>query len=115
MSLKKILQAKLIEKGYLSVNDVMQISKDLGHYYDTARRKMEIKDTPFAKKIFNEKGHIAGWALRTGCLETSNQPPKPQICDYTPRGGVNEPEVVQANLFNLKPLEPKKRHIYDFN
>jgi hypothetical protein len=110
MSLKKILQAKLLEKHYLSVNDVMQISKDLGHYYDTARRKMETKDTPFAKKIFNAKGHIAGWAL----IETASPSPIPLKNDYTPRGGVQTPEPKQDNLFNLAPVQQKIKPYYQY-
>jgi hypothetical protein len=51
MSFKKILQKELRERKRLYINDVMEISNRERHYFDTARRKLEPKDTPFAKKV----------------------------------------------------------------
>jgi hypothetical protein len=51
MSFKKILQKELRTKKRLYINDVMAIANRERHYFDTARRKLEPKDTPFAKKV----------------------------------------------------------------
>ena len=68
MSLKTILQNELIRKGRLYVNDVMEIANRENHYFDTCRRKLEPKDTPFAKK------HIVGNRIKWWDYEPSNEP-----------------------------------------
>jgi hypothetical protein len=91
MSLKTILQNELRKKGRLYVNDVMEISIRENHYFDTARRKLEPKDTPFAKK------HIVGNRIKWW--------------DYLPENdGYNG--ISPADLTPHSDLEPKKVNTY---
>jgi hypothetical protein len=56
----KLLQNELRKKGYLSIDDVIKLSYENGHYLDTARRKLEEDYTPYSEKVM--KGNrIKGW------------------------------------------------------
>jgi hypothetical protein len=57
----KLLQSELRRRGYLSLDDVIFICNQTGHFLDTARRKLEADITPFSLKVNGEKNHIKGW------------------------------------------------------
>jgi hypothetical protein len=86
----KLLQQQLREKGYLSIDDVIKLSYENGHYLDTARRKLEEDYTPYSLKEM--KGNrIKGWRYL----------PEKDVKDFVvPINKVKE--KIQEPLFNIR-------------
>jgi hypothetical protein len=87
MNFTKLLQNELREKGYLSIQDVINLSQEYNHYFDTARRKLEPDITPYSEKV-EENHRIKGWRY----LEEKD------IGDFV----APVKEKVQEPLFNMR-------------
>ena len=59
--LKQLLNEQLKQKGYLSLNEVHKIAKELKYKESNAERRLRQSESPNAEPMFDEKHHIIGY------------------------------------------------------
>jgi hypothetical protein len=64
MSLKKILNERIIKEGYLSIQEIYQICDDLHYKASNAERRLRPSESPGVEAVYDDKGkYIKGYKV----------------------------------------------------
>jgi hypothetical protein len=77
-SLKYELNQAIKRSGYLTVDQVNDLTEELGYKRSNAERRLRKSESPFIRTVTNSKHYIIGYKY-VGLNETNEIPEKPKL------------------------------------